>query len=117
MARWLRIKLNDGQIDGKQIISRASIDEMHSPQIFVRTTPEMRKARLIERFAAYGLGWQVWDYRGEPLIWHSGNAVGIPSYMALLPKQKLGVVVMINSWVAPLLHAAIANRIIDYYLG
>jgi CubicO group peptidase (beta-lactamase class C family) len=117
LARWLRLQLNDGLLDGRQIVSRASMTEMHSPQIIIRTTPEMRRARLVEHFASYGLGWQVMDYRGEPMLWHSGNADGMPSYMALLPKQKLGVAVLINTWGAPTLHGALAARIIDTYLG
>ena len=117
MARWLRLQLNEGELDGKQIVSRASMVEMHSPQIIIATTPEMRRARLVEHFPGYGLGWQIMDYRGESILWHSGNADGMPSYMVILPEQKLGVVVMINTWGAPTLHGALASRVIDYYLG
>ena len=117
LARWLRLQLNDGMLDGKQIISRASMIEMHSPQIIIRTTPEQRQARLVEHFGAYGMGWQVMDYRGEPLLWHSGNADGMPSYMALLPKQKLGIAVLMNTWAAGYLHTALANKILDTYLS
>jgi CubicO group peptidase (beta-lactamase class C family) len=116
LARWLRLHLNDGTLDGTQVISRASMVEMHSPQTIIQTTPEMRAARNVEFFGGYGLGWQIMDYRGEPLLWHSGNADGMPSYMALLPKQKLGIAVMMNTWAAGYLHAAIATRIMDGYL-
>jgi CubicO group peptidase (beta-lactamase class C family) len=117
LARWLRLQLNDGMLDGKQIISRASMIEMHSPQIIIQTTPEQRQARLVEFFGGYGMGWQIMDYRGEPLLWHSGNADGMPSYMALLPKQKLGIAVMMNTWAAGYLHTALANKILDTYLS
>jgi len=117
MARWLRLQLNDGSLDGKQIISHASIVEMHSPQVIIATTPEMRRARHVEHFGAYGLGWQIMDYRGEPILWHTGNADGMPSYMVLAPEKKLGVVVMINTWNAPALHMALGSRIVDFYLG
>ena len=117
MARWLRLQLGDGLLDGMQIVSRAAMEEMHSPQAIIRTTREMRGARLVEHFAAYGLGWQIMDYRGEPLLWHSGNADGMPAYMALLPEQNLGVAVMLNTWAAPGLHGALASRVLDFYLG
>jgi CubicO group peptidase (beta-lactamase class C family) len=117
LARWLRLQLGDGSIDGRQVISREAMIEMHSPQTIIATTPEMRSARLVEFFAAYGLGWQVMDYRGEPMLWHSGNADGMPSYMALLPRQKLGVAVLINSWASGFLHGALASKILDTYLG
>jgi len=117
LARWLRLQLGEGTLDGKQIISRASMIEMHSPQIIIQTTPEQRQARLVEHFGAYGLGWQVMDYRGAPLLWHTGNGDGMPCYMALLPKQKLGIAVMMNTWAAGYLHTAIANKIQDTYLS
>jgi CubicO group peptidase (beta-lactamase class C family) len=117
MARWLRVQLNDGEIDGKRIVSKAALDTMHSPQVIIQTTAAMRAARNVEHFATYGFGWNIMDYRGEPMFWHSGNADGMPCYMAILPRKKLGVVVMINTWAAPLLHGALAARILDHYLG
>src|SRR5262245_51804757 len=117
MARWLRFQINDGLIDGKQVISKASMEEMHSPQCIIATTPEMRAARHVEFFGAYGFGWQIMDYRGEKMLWHSGNADGMPAYMAILPKRKIGVAVMMNTWGAGYLHATIAARILDSYLG
>ena len=68
-------------------------------------------------FAGYGLGWNVMDYRGHKLLWHSGNADGMPSYMAILPDDRIAVLVMYNSWVAPTLHGDLAARILDHYLG
>ena len=117
MARWLRLQLNEGEIDGKQVVSKAAIETMHSPQVIIPTTAAMRAARHVDYFAAYGLGWQVMDYRGERMFWHSGNADGMPAYMAILPRRKLGVVVLINSWGAGVLHGALAGKILDHYLG
>ncbi|MCI0356836.1 MAG: serine hydrolase [Acidobacteria bacterium] len=117
MAKWLLFHLGDGTWEGKRIISPQSMEEMRSPQNIIRTTPAMRSARLVEHFAAYGFGWNVMDYRGRPMLWHSGNGDGMPVYMAVLPNEQLGVLVMLNTWNAPLLHGALANRIADFYLG
>jgi CubicO group peptidase (beta-lactamase class C family) len=117
MAKWLHFQLGDGSWNGKRIISSEAMAEMHSPQMIIRTTAEMRAARGVEFFAAYGLGWQVMDYRGHTMYWHSGNANGMPTYMAILPKEKIGVAVMINTWAAPVLHGALASRILDSLLG
>ena len=57
------------------------------------------------------------DYRGRKLLWHSGNADGMPSYMALLPNEQLGVVVMMNTWGASTLHGTVASLIFDHFLG
>jgi CubicO group peptidase (beta-lactamase class C family) len=117
MARWLQFQLGDGMWEGKRIISAASMEQMHSPQFIVPTTAAMRAGRNVDYFAGYGFGWQVFDYKGRTMFWHSGNGDGMPSYMGILPKQKLGVIVMTNSWVMPSLHGALINRILDTFLG
>jgi CubicO group peptidase (beta-lactamase class C family) len=117
LAKWLRFQLGDGTWNGKQIVSARQMAEMHSPQFLIPTTPEFRAARKVNYFAGYGLGWQVMDYQGHPMYWHSGNAVGIPSYMAILPKEKIGVAVMVNSWRVPILHGALAGYILNTMLG
>lgn len=117
MARWLRFQINRGELDGTRLVSERAMEEMHSPQIIFPTTAAMRRARMVETFPAYGLGWQVMDYRGRRMLWHSGNADGMPSYLAILPDQKLGVVVLLNSWLGSTLHGAIAQRVLDTYLG
>jgi CubicO group peptidase (beta-lactamase class C family) len=117
MVHWLQFQLGDGTFQGRRVIAAKSMQAMHEPWAMIPTTPEMRAARQVQFFAGYGLGWNVMDYRGRKLLWHSGNAKGMPSYMALLPEQRIGVVVMVNSWIAPLLHGDIASRIFDHYLG
>jgi hypothetical protein len=63
------------------------------------------------------MGWQIMDYRGHRVIWHSGNGDGQIAYMALFPNDKLGIAVMVNTWSAPSVHVALINRIADTYLG
>jgi CubicO group peptidase (beta-lactamase class C family) len=117
MAKWLLFQLGDGMWDGKRILSAAAMQEMHEPQMIITTTPQMRAARGVEYFAAYALGWQVFDYFGRPMLWHSGGADGMPTYMAILPREKIGVCVMVNSWGSPILHGVIAGHILDTLLA
>jgi CubicO group peptidase (beta-lactamase class C family) len=117
MTRWLLFSLGDGTWEGKRIISAEAMNEMHSPQILTATTPQMRAARGVRFFAAYGFGWQVMDLHGHKMLWHSGNADGMPVYMAILPDERIGVLVMTNSWEAGTLHGALAARILDTLLG
>lgn len=116
-AKWMLFHLGDGTWEGKRIVSQAAMREMHEPQVVIATTPEMRAARGVHYFAAYGLGWNIMDYRGHRMIWHSGGADGMPTYMAILPEKKIGVCVMVNTWHAPLLHGALAARVLDTLLG
>jgi CubicO group peptidase (beta-lactamase class C family) len=118
LATWMLFQLGDGTFRGQRILSTKTISEMHSPQIVVPTSEEFRVARQIRYFAAYGMGWQVFDYGGAPLLWHSGSGDGQSAYMAILPGLHLGILVLTNtSRVGVPFNGAVANRIIDYYLG
>jgi CubicO group peptidase (beta-lactamase class C family)/ketosteroid isomerase-like protein len=118
MARWMRLHLNDGLLHGKRFVSESTMREMHRIQVPIFTTPAMRAARFVQDSAVgYGLGWQIMDYRGHPLRWHTGNGDGQIAYMALLPRDRLGIVVLVNTWSAPNVHLALVNRIMDTYLG
>jgi CubicO group peptidase (beta-lactamase class C family) len=117
MATWLRFQMADGVAGGTRLVSSASLGQTHSPQSLIPVTPAMKRARLVENWPAYAMGWNVMDYRGHPLIWHSGNADGQPSIMGILPDDHVGVVIMMNSWVAGTLHGLLMNRVFDTYLG
>jgi CubicO group peptidase (beta-lactamase class C family) len=119
LARWMRLHLNRGMLDGKRYVSDSSMRAMHSPQVVIASTPAMRAARLVQDSAGtgYGLGWQVMDYRGHRMIWHSGNGDGQIAWMAIYPDDRLGIAVLVNTWSAPNVHFALLNRIADTYLG
>ena len=117
LTRWMRLHLNNGVLDGKRYVSDSSMRAMHSVQVGIATTPPMRAARLVEdTVIGYGMGMQIMDYRGHPLLWHTGSGDGQYAYMALLPRDRLGVVVLVNTW-SVFIHTALMNRILDTYLG
>jgi CubicO group peptidase (beta-lactamase class C family) len=116
LARWMIFQLGDGTHEGKRIVSAESMDQMHFPHMIIQAPPAMRAARQVRFFGGYGMGWQVMDYRGHPLYWHSGAGDGQRVYMTLLPEEKLGVVVLLNSQKVEGLHGALITRIIDHYL-
>lgn len=118
LTRWMRLHINNGLLDGKRYVSDPSMRAMHSIQVPILTTPPMRAARLVQdTVIGYAMGWQVTDYRGHPVVWHTGNGDGQIAYMTFLPRERLGVVVLVNTWSAPLIHMALGNRILDTYLG
>ncbi|HYD13704.1 MAG TPA: serine hydrolase [Allosphingosinicella sp.] len=117
MVRWLRFQLGDGSFEGRRVLSGETLQAMHEPWVIIPTTPAMRSARNVRFFGGYGLGWNVMDYYGHKLLWHSGNNDGVMSYMALIPERRLGIVVLQNSWIAQNLRFDLASRILDHYLG
>ena len=118
MAVWMNFQLGNGTFQGKRILSEEVLDEMHSPQIAVSTSKAFRASRQLKYFAAYGLGWQIFDYRGSTMLWHSGNGDGQPVFLAIVPEANFGVLVFVNSErVGGLFNNAIVSRFTDYYLG
>lgn len=118
LTRWMRLHLNNGVLDGIRFVSDSAMLEMHTIQARIPTTPAMRAARQVEdSVVGYGMGLQAMNYRGHPMLWHTGNGDGQIAFMALLPRDRLGVVVLVNTWSAPMVHMALINRIFDSYLG
>jgi hypothetical protein len=46
---------------------------------------------------SYGMGWFIGEVSGTKLVSHGGNVPDFSSYMALLPEQKKGVVLLVNA--------------------
>jgi CubicO group peptidase (beta-lactamase class C family) len=118
LARWMLFQLGDGTWNGKRIVSADAMSEMHAPQVFVPTTEAFRTSRQLRHFAAYGFGWQVFDYRGHLMLWHSGSGDGQVAYCAIFPDDGIAVAVLFNSWkVDALLNVAVVSRAADALLG
>lgn len=48
------------------------------------------------RGAQYGIGWRVFDYAGETLVFHAGAVQGYRAMLGLLPGKRFGVVILWN---------------------
>ncbi|MCB9090438.1 MAG: serine hydrolase [Calditrichae bacterium] len=115
MAQWMRFNLNEGSIDGQQLLDKDIMWEMHSLQM-----PEPLSRRSADfqdrQFYGYGLGWSLSDYHGRKIISHGGGMSGMISLQTLVPSEKLGIMIMTNF--APNSPTrALAYRIIDSFLG
>jgi CubicO group peptidase (beta-lactamase class C family) len=93
MVQWLLLHLNSGKVDNKQIISEASLEQTHLPNIAIRN-PLYEK---MGQFSIYGQGWGISNYHGHSLIEHGGNIDGFSALVSLLPEENIGVVVLSNS--------------------
>jgi len=78
------------------------------------SVPELLPAR--PNFLGYGEGWQLSDYRGRKLVWHTGGWPGMVSRLTLVPEHKLGVVVLTSAEVGSAFNA-VTMRVLDAYLG
>src|ERR1035438_8596678 len=117
----MAVQLNGGAYGNARLFSAAQAREMWSaqtilpieelaqdaPAAFAATQPNFRPG---------GVGWDLRDYRGKRLVGHTGSLSGYVSRTALVPELKLGMVILTNQEVTAA-HAAIANTVIDHYLG
>ncbi|WP_430391354.1 serine hydrolase domain-containing protein [Dyella sp. 20L07] len=94
MEQWLIAQMG-GRPD---VLPAKLLDTLHAPEVDtpveLRSTP-WRRARLTD--AHYALGWRVFDYGGETMIFHAGAVEGYRTMIAFLPKYHIGVVTLWNS--------------------
>lgn len=104
MAEWLRFQLGEGAVDGLTLVSDAQLAET-----WTEHTP-------IGGGAAYGLGWILSEWQGQPQIAHGGNVNGFSAQVAMLPEAELGFVMLTNVSITPLQDLVIP-AIWDAFLG
>jgi CubicO group peptidase (beta-lactamase class C family) len=89
MAHYLIAHLNEGRYGDVQILSGAGIRELH------HGVAEYVKWGV--SVGLYGMGWFVTDIGQTKTLSHSGNVPDFSAFMALLPEQKKGVVLLVNA--------------------
>ena len=92
MAQWVLLNLNKGKFGDKQIVSEASMAQIHSPQMLIPMP--IRYDEVL--YSSYGMGWVIEPYRGHLLVWHNGGIDGFISQVAFLPRENAGLVILSN---------------------
>lgn len=116
MAQWLRMNLGGGMYENKKILSAASVKEMQTPQTVIRIEGNNERLYPEAHFLTYGLGWFLSDFRGRKLVEHGGAIDGMRAEVAMLPEEKLGVVILTNRHGSVLPHV-LMYRVFDAYLN
>jgi hypothetical protein len=75
--------------------------------------PAARQAN--PHFYAYGLGWFLQDYKGRLLAMHTGSLYGANALAAIVPEERLGLVILINAGPVEFRHAFMYD-IVDRFL-
>ncbi|KQV85391.1 serine hydrolase [Massilia sp. Root351] len=117
IARWMNMLLNGGKApDGKQLLSEKQLAEMWTAQTPMKISePKPPLAATKPNFAAYGLGFQLRDYRGRKVALHGGALQGFYSRMLLVPEEKLGIAIFTNAENSGAM-AALQWRLLDQYM-
>lgn len=94
MEQWLIAQMG-GRPD---VLPQSVLNTLHTSGVAtpveLRSTP-WRRARLTD--AHYALGWRVFEYGGETLVFHAGAVEGYRTMIGFFPKYHAGVVTMWNS--------------------
>lgn len=90
MAKWVRLMLNEGAVNGKRLVTERSFKELISPHMTMGGT------------SSYGYGWMLHDWNGHKVVEHGGNIDGFNAQVALMPDQKLGFALLTNVSASPL---------------
>ncbi len=112
MGQWLI-----AQMGGRpNVLTPALLEELHTPQV---ATPNeghsspWRRTRV--RDAKYAIGWRVYDYAGESLLFHAGAVQGYRAMVGFFPKYRFGAVLLWNCECS--LPAGMLPMLLDRYLG
>ena len=89
MAHYLIAHLNGGRYGNAKILSTAGIDELHRGVVdCVAFGSSMGK---------YGMGWFEIDLSQTKTFSHGGNVPDFSAFMALVPEQQKGMVILLNA--------------------
>jgi CubicO group peptidase (beta-lactamase class C family) len=123
IARWMNVLLDGGRVgvdaNGKEVrlFSARRSHEMWSAQTpMMIGEPKPQLAATRPNFLAYGLGFQLRDYRGKLLAMHTGALQGFYSEVVLVPEAKLGIAILTNAESGGSL-SALQYTLLDRYLG
>ncbi len=118
MAKWLTLQLAHGRLsNGGRLFSEAAHDAMWHPETIQPDGPLPASLKLTKpTFDSYALGWEVRDYRGAQIIWHSGAVLGFQSVVVLLPAKNVGFAIEINSEDGEFLKGMM-DELLDHYLS
>jgi CubicO group peptidase (beta-lactamase class C family) len=116
MAQWVRLHLNDGEFEDTRILSSSVVQEMQKPNTIVQRQGVAARLFPAANFQTYGMGWFLQDHRAKKLVQHGGNIDGMSAMVALMPSEKVGVVILTNMN-GTSLRDALMLRIMDAYVG
>ncbi len=113
MVKWVQLQLSEGNVEGKHLINKATLQEMHIVQMPMPPLPSEETPYMF----GYGLGWMTGLHKGHYTVAHGGGIDGFISSVVLFPKEKIGVVVLTNSDSHGLFPQSAAYGIADLLMG
>lgn len=114
MALWVQCWLQNGTVNGKEIIPSGYIKEAISAQMIANAMPPDIKHPDLQ-FGAYGFAWALSAFKGHYRVEHGGNIDGFSASTTFFPTDSLGIVVLTNqngSWLPNAVGNVIADKLL-----
>ena len=113
MVKWLQLQLAEGRFAERDLIAKATLQEIHTLQTPIPAYPDESIYSL-----GYGLGWTIGIHKGHYCAFHVGGVDGFISNTTLLPRDGIGVVVLSNNSSHGFKFVtAVTNAILDRFIG
>jgi CubicO group peptidase (beta-lactamase class C family) len=116
LCQWVRFHLADDKIGEKRVVSVKNLKETHTPQNVIRLEGNARDMNPDTLQMSYSMGWVIQDYRGHLLVSHAGAIDGFRAHITLVPKAKIGIV-LLNNLDHTQMNLAVSNTLVDLLLG
>jgi len=117
MSHWMIALLNGGVYNGTQVIPREVIRETLAPSIALPNTEFEARGWTEMLGTAYGMGRYIGSYRGHFIAYHGGDLRGFHSQMSIMPRDSIGVIVMVIGDHAAPLYNIVTWNIYERLLG
>jgi CubicO group peptidase (beta-lactamase class C family) len=88
LSHYLIAQLNDGRYANAQVLSPEGIAELHRPTV---------QFAMMGIPGQYAMGWFVDGQDETRIVWHDGVVPDFFAYVAILPTQKRGLVLLMNA--------------------
>lgn len=116
LAQWLKCQIADGKFNGKQLISRQSLDEMHKYQISIEPSATMMAAMPEQtKYIGYGMGMYSHNLFGHQVLRHSGGIEGFATTCGYIPEKKVGIAILTNGNAECCM--GVFYRLCEHYMG
>ncbi len=111
IARWMRMLLGRGVLDGKRVLSEAAVDA-----IFAASMVQGPGGPMQDPNDSSGLGCESYTFMGTRVIEKNGALNGVRTIVSLIPTRGLGIAIFANKQLT-VFPEAVRAEFLDRVLG
>jgi len=102
MLYWLQAWIEKGHYNDKQVFSENTYKSITSAKVMLSNNSD----------ESYGFGWNIGFEAGKKVLTHGGGMPGYKSFITIIPKDNIGIVILTNK--ITYLNEELAGLIINY---